>query len=115
MCIIKKSPSALVMELSFRFVEAVLNSVIEKNEKARVQSGQLISNMLSRGLLGEVCTHAAMLAMVLMFSTTNLQGQFLSALDSLLQYAEDLLVDIPKFWDFLAQVDHLVQYSFVLS
>merc|ERR1719412_694039 len=35
------------------FVEAVLNSVIEKNEKARVQSGQLISNMLSRGLLGE--------------------------------------------------------------
>jgi len=66
------------------FVEAVLNSVIEKNEKARVQSGQLISNMLSRGLLGE--------------------GQFLSALDSLLQYAEDLLVDIPKFWDFLAQV-----------
>merc|ERR1712088_891470 len=48
------------------FVEAVLNSVIEKNEKARVQSGQLIS--------------------------------------SLLQYAEDLLVDIPKFWDFLAQV-----------
>merc|ERR1719454_1319933 len=66
------------------FVEAVLNSVIEKNEKARVQSGQLISNMLSRGLLGE--------------------GQFLSALDSLLQYAEDLLVDIPKFWDFLAEV-----------
>ena len=33
-----------------------------------------------------------------------LQGQFLSALDSLLQFAEDLLVDIPKFWDFLAQV-----------
>ena len=33
-----------------------------------------------------------------------MQGQFLSALDSLLQYAEDLLVDIPKFWDFLAEV-----------
>ena len=38
------------------------------------------------------------------FSKQTLQGQFLSALDSLLQYAEDLLVDIPKFWDFLAEV-----------
>merc|ERR1719458_2494100 len=66
------------------FVEAVLNSVIEKAAKARVASGGLIAAMLSRGLLGE--------------------GQFLSALDSLLQYAEDLLVDIPKFWDFLAEV-----------
>jgi len=66
------------------FVEAVFNSVIEKNEKARVASGGLMAAMLSRGLLGE--------------------GQFLSALDSLLTYAEDLLVDIPKFWDFLAQV-----------
>ena len=37
----------------------------------------------------------------------TLQGQFLSALDSLLTYAEDLLVDIPKFWDFLAQVARL--------
>ena len=37
-----------------------------------------------------------------------LQGQFLSALDSLLQFAEDLLVDIPKFWDFLAQVGFIL-------
>ena len=41
-------------DLSSRFVEAVLNSVIEKNEKARVASGGLIAAMLSRGLLGEV-------------------------------------------------------------
>ena len=39
---------------SLRFVEAVLNSVIEKNDKARVLSGGLIAAMLSRGLLGEV-------------------------------------------------------------
>ena len=42
------------IDLSSRFVEAVLNSVIEKNEKARVASGGLIAAMLSRGLLGEV-------------------------------------------------------------
>ena len=41
-------------DFSPRFVEAVLNSVIEKNEKARVASGGLIAAMLSRGLLGEV-------------------------------------------------------------
>ena len=50
-----------------RFVEAVLNSVIEKNDKSRVASGGLIAAMLSRGLLGEVrnlvlvvvtCSHA---------------------------------------------------------
>ena len=50
----------------FRFIEAVLNSVIEKNDKSRVASGGLIAAMLSRGLLGEVrnllvvvtCSHA---------------------------------------------------------
>jgi len=66
------------------FVEAVLNSVIEKNEKARVATGGLIAVMVTKGMLGE--------------------EQFLTALDSVLQYAEDLLVDIPKFWDFLAQI-----------
>ena len=53
------------------------------------------------------------------FLNKNLQGQFLSALDSLLQYAEDLLVDIPKFWDFLAEVGrracfaNIFQYSWI--
>ena len=47
-CVIKMETSVL------RFVEAVLNSVIEKNDKSRVASGGLIAAMLSRGLLGEV-------------------------------------------------------------
>ena len=59
-CVIKLETSVL------RFVEAVLNSVIEKNDKSRVASGGLIAAMLSRGLLGEVrnllavvtCSHA---------------------------------------------------------
>lgn len=66
------------------FVEAVLNSVIEKNEKSRVATGGLLNVLVTKGLLGE--------------------GQFMTALDSVLMFAEDLLVDIPKFWDFLAQI-----------
>ena len=33
-------------------------------------------------------------------------------MDSILQFAEDLLVDIPKFWDFLAQVAHRANFCF---
>lgn len=66
------------------FVEHVLNVVIEKNEKSRVSTGGLLAAMVSKGLLGE--------------------GQFMAALDSFLAFAEDLLVDIPKFWDFIAQI-----------
>lgn len=32
------------------------------------------------------------------------QGQLLTALNSVLEFAEDLLVDVPKFWDFLAHI-----------
>ena len=44
----------VLMNHLLRFVEAVLNSVIEKNGKARVLSGGLFAAMLSKGLLGEV-------------------------------------------------------------
>ena len=32
------------------------------------------------------------------------EDQFLEGLKYILEFAEDLLVDIPKFWDFLAQI-----------
>ena len=32
------------------------------------------------------------------------EDQFLDGLDCILSIAEDLLVDIPKLWDFLAQI-----------
>ena len=51
---ILKNHKPVCYGFSLRFVEAVLNSVIEKNDKARVLSGGLIAAMLSRGLLGEV-------------------------------------------------------------
>ena len=67
--------------------------MIEKSEKSRVTSGGLLGALVAKGLLGE--------------------GQFLTALDSILQFSEDLLVDIPKFWDFLAQVDTAVFLAFL--
>ena len=79
-----------------------MKAVIEKDEESRVASGALIAAMLSRGLLSEVRN---LLVVVKLLLTANiLQGQFLTALGTLLEFAEDLLVDIPKFWDFLAQV-----------
>jgi len=66
------------------FVEAVLNSVIEKNEKSRASTGTLLNILVVKGLLADT--------------------QFMTALDSMLMFAEDLLVDIPKFWDFIAQI-----------
>ena len=80
----------------------MLKAVLEKNEESRVASGALIAAMLSRGLLSEVRN---LLVVVKLLLTANiLQGQFLTALVTMLTLAENLLVDIPKFWDFLAQV-----------
>ena len=79
-----------------------MKAVIEKNEESRVASGALIAALLSRGLLSEVRN---LLVVVKLLLTANiLQGQFLTALVTMLTLAENLLVDIPKFWDFLAQV-----------
>ena len=66
------------------FIENVFNEVIERSEKARVQAGNLMSEMLLKKMISE--------------------EQWLVGLDALLSAAEDLLVDIPKFWDFLAQI-----------
>ena len=80
----------------------MLKAVIEKDEESRVASGALIAALLSRGLLSEVRN---LLVVVKLLLTANiLQGQFLTALVTMLTLAENLLVDIPKFWDFLAQV-----------
>lgn len=67
-----------------KFIENVFNEVIERSEKARVQAGNLMSELLLKKMISE--------------------EQWLVGLDSLLSVAEDLLVDIPKFWDFLAQI-----------
>ena len=67
-----------------KFIENVFNEVIERSDKARVQAGNLMAQLLLKKMISE--------------------EQWLVGLDSLLSVAEDLLVDIPKFWDFLAQI-----------
>ena len=67
-----------------KFLEEVFNQVIERSEKARSQTGNLLAQLLLKQMLSE--------------------SQWLGGLEGLLSFAEDLLVDIPKFWDFLAQI-----------
>jgi len=67
-----------------KFIENVFNEVIERSEKFRTQAGNLMSQLLLKKMISE--------------------DQWLIGLDSLLSFAEDLLVDIPKFWDFLAEI-----------
>jgi len=66
------------------FLEAVFNEVIERTNQARSKTGSLMSQLLLKKMISE--------------------DQFLDGLDCILSIAEDLLVDIPKLWDFLAQI-----------
>jgi len=67
-----------------KFVEILFNQVIERSEKARCHAGTLLSHLVKKHMVTE--------------------RQYLEGLNSLLSIAEDLLVDIPKFWDFLAHI-----------
>jgi len=66
------------------FIEIVFEMVLEKNPRARSQTGALMAQLLSKRL---IASH-----------------MFLAGLGSILEIAEDLLVDIPQFWDFIAQI-----------
>ena len=65
--------------------------MIERSDKARIQTGVLMSQLIQKKMVNE--------------------EQFLDGLKVLLEIAEDLLVDIPKFWDFLAQIISPVFFS----
>lgn len=66
------------------FVEILFNQVIERSEKARSLAGSLLSHLVKKHMVTE--------------------SQYLEGLNSLLSIADDLLVDIPKFWDFMAHI-----------
>ena len=66
------------------FVESLFNQVLERSQKARSLVGYFLSKLLSKGIVTE--------------------SQFLDGLDCLLLQADDLIVDIPKFWDFLGHI-----------
>jgi hypothetical protein len=97
------------------FVEAVLNIVIEKNEKARVMSGGLFAAMV--GVKAQIRFSKLIQFLLLQVTRQLLEpGQFMAALCEILSLAEDLLVDIPKFWDFIAQVGVLqIESSLILQ
>merc|ERR1712142_407253 len=67
-----------------QFVEIVLNKVLEGSDKARSLTGTLLSQLVKKHMVTE--------------------KQYLEGLNVLLSMAEDLLVDIPKLWDFMAQI-----------
>jgi len=71
-------------ETMAKFVEVVLNNVLERTSTHRTRSGELVAQLLKKSML--------------------IEDQFLVALNSVLEFAEDLLVDVPKFWDFLAEI-----------
>jgi len=66
------------------FVEVTYNEVLERSEKARRLGGTLLSELVKNGLLSPPQYHAG--------------------LSEVLKMAEDLLVDIPKLWDFIADI-----------
>merc|ERR1739838_1285736 len=67
-----------------KFVEIVIEQGLEQSEKSRSLSGHLLATLVKKHMVTE--------------------RQYLEGLNSLLSIAEDLLVDIPKFWDFLAHI-----------
>jgi len=66
------------------FFEQVFDEVIERTSKDRYNTGKLLSQLLHKKMASE--------------------DQFLEGLKYILEFVEDLLVDIPKFWDFFAQI-----------
>ena len=66
------------------FVEHLFNCVVERSSKDRVAAGRLVSHLLEKAALP-----AAALA---------------SGLAAILEVAEDLAIDIPKFWPYLAEI-----------
>ena len=66
------------------FVEAALNEVIDSSEKNRRNAGSLLSNLVKKNILKS--------------------ESLMLGLSKFLEFAPDILVDVPKLWDFLASV-----------
>ena len=66
------------------FVEFVINGVLERSETARKQIGHLLSQLVIKKIL--------------------LKKQYVKGLQNILQFAGDLVVDIPKVWDYFGEL-----------
>ena len=66
------------------FVDCLINETMEKNSKSRVTAGQLLNRLILKNLL--------------------MAEQFRAGMSEVLQYAADLLVDIPNFFDYMGEI-----------
>jgi len=65
-------------------VEIVFNTVVEKKEKDRINAGKLFNYLLKNESLP--------------------RKEFVKGVNSVLEFAEDLLIDIPSFWEYFANM-----------
>lgn len=66
------------------FVETVINWTLEHSETARKKVGPFLAQLVKQKIL--------------------LKSQYEKGLQNVLQFAGDLVVDIPKIWDYLGQL-----------
>ena len=69
-------------------VEFVFNIVVEKKDKDRVNAGKLLGYLLKNETLP--------------------RKEFLNGVESVLEFAEDLLIDIPQFWGYFGAMIAIV-------
>jgi len=65
-------------------VEIVFNTVVEKKEKDRINAGKLLDYLLKNESLP--------------------RKEFVNGVNAVLEFAEDLLIDIPNFWEYFANL-----------
>jgi len=65
-------------------VEIVFNTVVEKKEKDRINAGKLLDYLLKNESLP--------------------RKEFVKGVNAVLEFAEDLLIDIPNFWEYFANL-----------
>ncbi|XP_064599552.1 eukaryotic translation initiation factor 4 gamma 1-like isoform X2 [Liolophura sinensis] len=68
----------------YRFVAAALNHVIERSDVARRQTGNLLHDVVKKKLISVDC--------------------YVKGLGKVLEYAEDMEIDIPKIWTYLGEL-----------
>ena len=74
------------------FAESVINWSLEHSDAARKKVGPFLAQLVKRKIL--------------------LKSQYEKGLQNVLKIAGDLVVDIPKFWDYLGQL--ISKYSLIL-
>ncbi|XP_074654497.1 eukaryotic translation initiation factor 4 gamma 1-like isoform X3 [Tubulanus polymorphus] len=69
---------------NFYFVSNVINHVLERSQQARKHSGHLLHDLVSKG--------------------TITVENYLKGLHEVLEYAEDMEIDVPKIWEYLGEL-----------